>query len=96
MTFIYSDTEPKGRGFSGSMPPPVACYATHYSNYLYLRLITVNGTDEDKRQARKEIDICQRKMDYHRKRPGWTAEEAATRCAEMRRQWNVPTTEALP
>jgi hypothetical protein len=44
---------------------PTSAYLRHYSNMLYLSFIAAKSQDwAEKRQAEKEIKICQRKLDY--------------------------------
>lgn len=44
---------------------PTAIYLHHYKNMLFLSFIaTASDQWQEKRQAEKEIKICQRKLDY--------------------------------
>jgi hypothetical protein len=63
-------------------------YLRHYANYLYLSFI-FNNTDDwrEKQQANKELTICQRKMDYHRKHPNFNAKHAEAESVKLKAQW---------
>lgn len=85
--FFYSDTEPRGPGgaFKGD---PTRCYLTHYANSLSLKFFATKDPDPRQRgQALRELTICERKMDYWRKRPGFEQKEALKGIQELRKQW---------
>ena len=69
MFFIYSDNEPRATGGPPSDIDPVFFYLKHYENYLFLKFIA-NNSDKtlEKLQAQKELLICDRKIEYWRRR----------------------------
>jgi hypothetical protein len=70
MHLVYDDSTVAGGashrgGFNASKLDPTPQYIKHLHNYFYLKFIFQNSDDwAEKRQAEKEIGICERKMDY--------------------------------
>jgi hypothetical protein len=48
-------------------------YLTHYHNFMYLRFIRDNklSTDAEKRQAIRELVICERKLTWWQRHPNY-------------------------
>lgn len=95
MFYIYSDSssgpfDPKMLGVLFKMNPN-AKYADHFDNHCYLNFI-LNHNDTsfvEKQQARKELEIAQKKMDYWKRFPNWTPEESGRLCNEVRKKWGL-------
>ena len=66
MSIVYETEQIRTGGFfNPTKMNPVKQWAKHYDNYLYLKFIHDNTKDwKEKRQANKEIQIAQTKMDY--------------------------------
>ena len=62
----YSDTEPSSSG--PIRVDPTRAYLRHYENYLYLQFLSRKSPDPRERgQALRELTICERKMEYHKR-----------------------------
>lgn len=69
---------------------PVKQWAKHYGNYLYLKFLFDNTKDwKEKRDANKEMQIAQKKMDYWYKMAKTIPTELAKAKKELDQQWNV-------
>jgi len=66
-------------------------WLTHYGNLRYLEFIAAHpdATFTEKAQARREIVLAQRKMDYWKRHPNWNQEEVANGKASVDRMWNA-------
>ena len=68
--FFYSDTEKssfKG-SFNASKYDPNDMICKHLENYFFLKFILLKSEDRiEKHQASKELDICERKMNFWKK-----------------------------
>ena len=87
----YDDTAP---GRSGGFVKYHDIKATegfirHFSNMLYLEFVAKNSlaTLFERQQANKEILICQRKLDYHRRHPNFEMSRAEQAILDLRKQW---------
>ena len=93
--FCYSEErEPfRGRPIPYHEQPAVQYWRKHYANSLYLRFIHTSplSSFQERAQARKELDICDRKMATWARHPNWTAEEAAKVRAEEDTKWQTTT-----
>lgn len=87
---VYPDNEPP-RG-----PPKVPIhlwdgtrqYLRHYSNLLYLSFILQRSDDRTERaRAARELRTCERKLEYWRRHPRYSHEDAVAGIAELKRQW---------
>lgn len=86
---LYDDDEPKG-SFSPGLAArldPTKQWLKHYSNQLYLQFIASKGDRLERWQANKELAICQRKLDYWAKRPGFDQEDATAGANLLKKQW---------
>lgn len=89
--YFYSD-DGSGTGIKGSCLSkidPTRAFLKHYDNFLFLSFIAERGELLERYQAEKELKICQRKMDYWSKRPGYNHEEALSGCEALKANWNV-------
>ena len=94
MKFFYSDDEKKKPFGVFAMPydemPATTFWATHFENSLYLIFYEQNDRDIlNRRQAAKELAICEKKMAYWQRHPNWDAAEAARRADELKKRWKV-------
>jgi hypothetical protein len=71
MMFFYSDTEKKSSfkgSFNASNYNPNDMICKHLENYFFLKFILLKSEDRiEKHQASKELDICERKMNFWKK-----------------------------
>ena len=64
-------------------------YLTHYANSLYLTfLLNANTTMSEKAQARKELELCDRKLKYWERQPHFEKDRATNGCIELKKVWN--------
>lgn len=90
MTFIYSDTEDKPtHGFKGGKVNPIKGYLKHLENWFFLRHICIQGSTLDKFQATHELTICERKLDYHYRKPEFDPAQIEARLSELQTQWSL-------
>jgi hypothetical protein len=87
--FCYPDTEAPftGRPVPYHQQNAVKHWARHYLNWCELRFIERRGDRQEVVQARKELIICQRKMDHWQRHANWSAAEAATARAAADKIW---------
>lgn len=90
MSFIYSDNREPRSGAIAPYDTWKACdrYVEHYGNLLILQAI-VNAPKGpgERRQAQKEIGLCERKLHFWEGHPNFVAAEVQTRCEQLRREW---------
>lgn len=81
---IYGETEPS----SGPIRvDPTRAYLRHYENYMFLSFIAQKSDDPQERgQARRELDICERKMKFHERT--YNKQEALRGIQEIKRKWS--------
>lgn len=92
--FFYSDTK---EPFTGS-PSKVwemngtKVYLSHYSNLLYLHFIAEHqGTSfAEKRQAEKEIVLCEKKLEWWKRHPNYDQDEATRGIEKLKKEWKRP------
>jgi hypothetical protein len=93
MAIIYSDTEPRRTG-----RPPIPYerwnatkhYLEHYTNLLFLSAIVARPKDPlEKRQALKELSICERKLEYWTRHPNFDRDEVVRGCLALKTQWKT-------
>lgn len=91
MHIIYDDVSVSKSG-RPSVPfeewDAVGAYLRHYDNYLYLDFIVHNTDDwREKRQALKEIGICERKLKYWERHPNYDLQKVLNGVAELKKKW---------
>lgn len=87
--YFYNDTEPR-MGFRGRKDfDPNQMYIRHYANWLELTFIARKTEGADRFQAEKELIICERKLEYWRKKHGWIWEEVSQGVMLLKRNWEV-------
>lgn len=90
---IYSDTEtPNERGFNGFNPlkcDAVKCWLKHFENSLMLQFFIMNGTMKEKHEASKELNICNRKMEYWKRQPHFNQNDASNSAQKLKQQWEM-------
>jgi hypothetical protein len=91
MTHICYSDEPEpftGRPVPYLQQRPTRAWVRHYTNYLLLDFMARRSPDRaEVAQARREIAICQARMDRCRRHPCWDAEEAARGRAQADAIW---------
>lgn len=88
--FVYNENEVHVRragGFRIGDPNPK--YVLHYGNWLYLTFITSRTQGLDRFQAEKELILCEKKLDWWSKRPGFELVLCLPKVLELKRQWEV-------
>lgn len=89
-SYFYDDPEkrpPARHGFKLGDPNPKYCQ--HYANYLELRFIESRTQGADKWQATKELSLCEKKLEWWSKRPGFSLEVCLPEIQKLKRQWEV-------
>lgn len=97
MSCIIYETTPQPRRsmkFDFENADANAHWARHYSNYLLLDWIAKHQhtSFEEKSQARQEIIIAQRKLDWWKKHPNFDAKMAEHSAATLKAPYKSPTT----
>lgn len=92
MPFFYKDNEDRSFNPRGIHPKDMNgtnAYLRHYSNYLELQFFATSSrtTELEKRQARHELTICERKLGYWRRHPRYVHEEALRGVDALKRMW---------
>lgn len=83
----YDEYARFGSGFQVNVDP-TRLYLNHYSNYLYLTFLASKSTDRMERlQALKEIVICERKLEFWKRKPKFNMEKALLEIVELKKQW---------
>lgn len=90
--FFYSDTEKRPFNPRGMHPKDMdgtRGYLRHYANYLELQFFATSPrtTDHEKRQARLELTICERKLTYWSHHPRYVHAEALRGVDDLKRMW---------
>lgn len=64
-------------------------YVNHYDNLLFLQFILHNplSSEVERRQARKEMEICEKKLEFWRRHPNYVHEEALRRVNDLKKNW---------
>jgi hypothetical protein len=89
--FIYNDTEVRTGGFGGlgnirANPQ----YVRHYGNYLELTfMLRATTSAGEKLQIGKELEICERKLEYWGKKHDFVFAEALPEIMKLKRNWEV-------
>ena len=66
-------------------------YLTHYSNFMYLRFIRDSplSTAAEKRQAIREITICDRKLTWWQRHPNYDSVAVGEGKRKLHEQWRM-------
>lgn len=77
MPIVYATHTPKQGGFNAADKDPHPYWATHCSNYFFLKKIFHTAPDfETRQQANSEMAIAERKMAYWERHPDFDRNEA--------------------
>ena len=89
MSIIYSDTSVMtGRPPDMSKMDATKKFLEHFSNSLILKAIQQKSKDlGEKHQATKELNICDRKMEFWRRHPRFNMATATNAANTLRAQW---------
>lgn len=90
MSIFYADNTQRPAGpVTGYLHwPAVKKYLEHYGNYLILDAISKAPKNAvEKRQALKEMTICERKLTYWQRHPNFDDQEAKRGVAVLKAQW---------
>jgi hypothetical protein len=89
--FFYSENPERGSGnFDPSRFDANTCYRKHLENWFFLRFITEKSKDfSEKRQAEKELIICNRKLVYWAKSGSFDTKIADEDIATLKAKWNI-------
>lgn len=91
--YFYADPELRQpiRGPIRAGNPNVK-YLQHYANYLELKFIVSRTDGLDKFQANKELEICETKLEWWSKRPGFSLKECLPEITKLKRMWEMSDT----
>lgn len=64
-------------------------YLKHYDQYLFLDFVTKNprAAETEKRQARLELTMCEKSLEFWSKHPNYEHAEALRGVAELKKNW---------
>ena len=67
------------------------CYLTHYDNYLFLQFVSNNklSSEMEKKQARHEQTICEKKLEFWKRHPKYVHEDAVAGIALLKKNWRT-------
>lgn len=87
--YFYSDTTkapPNPRIWEAD---GTKAYVSHYDNLLFLRFVAENerSTFAEKRQAEKEMLICERKLKWWERHPNYNQKEALRQIEQRKKLW---------
>lgn len=90
MAFFYNENEP----FTGGVIPyhkvnANRSYLRHYENSLFLQFMLNNGTMEERRQASKELAICDRKMSRMEKHANFIWDAVLPEIEKLKKNWHT-------
>jgi len=65
-------------------------YLKHYDQYKFLHFVTVNprSSEAEKRQARAELTICEKKLEFWRKHPNYDHAAAMKGVDTLNKHWS--------
>lgn len=88
MALVY-DESVKGdfAGVDLSRANATAAYLKHYDTKLYLSFMAKNGNRDERWQAEKELQICERKMKYWERHHNFDGDAAVTGMEDLNRKW---------
>ena len=87
---VYGENEVQ----SGS-PPPYELnnankgYLRHFENSLFLQFMLLNGNMNERRQASKEMTICERKMRWMEKHRNFDWDVVLPEVAKLKKTWKL-------
>jgi len=85
--FFYRDDK-SGSSFFMKDPDPNRLYRKHLENHFFLKFIEVNSDSPvEKRQAGIELEICERKLKFWSRYPGFDKSRMEHDIAELKKQW---------
>lgn len=90
MTFFYNPNEKyDGPQIDPTRCDATKCYMTHYENLLFLKVIMGDASTSvvEKAQARKETEICERKMAYWARQHHYDQPRALREMDAAKKRW---------
>ena len=88
MSICYNDDVKSDQRVNMQTINATKCYVTHYSNLLYLTFISNNSKDNaEKRQALKELTICERKLKFWKFHHNYNQVDALREVTKLKDQW---------
>jgi hypothetical protein len=90
MAYFYDEnpTRSDGTAIDFDRVDAVKAWSKHYANMLMLDFLHAN--ERDGRAAadlRREMQVCQRKMDWWKKKDNWDAERAVVTAEAIKKDW---------
>jgi hypothetical protein len=88
--FFYSETSaPSDHKVDVWKMNGTKAYLRHYDNYLFLQFVTNNprASQIEKRQARTEMTICEKKLAFWQRHPNYDHDEALKGVDLLNKQW---------
>lgn len=88
MSICYSDERvPFSGSFNFSRVDSTAKYLEHYSNSLLLTVMAKEGGPVDRHQARKELEVAERKMKFWERQENFDRVRMVRGCQELKDLW---------
>lgn len=92
MTFFYSDTrDPDAPKINVWKMNGTKAYLRHYDQYLFLHFVAGNSraSEAERRQARHELTICEKKLEFWKRHPNYDHDEALRGIANLKKNWRA-------
>lgn len=90
--FFYSDKpEPRAGNIDVWKMNGTRAFLRHYDQYLFLNFVATNplASEAEKRQARKELALCEKKLSFWKRHPNYDPELALRGIQELKRNWQT-------
>jgi hypothetical protein len=92
MGLVYNESEARG-AFSGkpisqwSQTAVLNAWARHVENHAFLRFMSKKGTFEERMQANKELQICERKIEFWERHSEFDKRQAELILSKVKKNW---------
>jgi hypothetical protein len=89
MFFVYDTRAPRKLYRAPKRPPdPTAMWVRHASARVYLMHVRRTATFEQRAQIEEELAVCEHKLSYWERKPGWDVRYAQLALVALRNQRN--------
>lgn len=91
MFLCYRDNEKRSlKGFNPNRCDPNKMIYNHLENYFFLKFVILNSSDIiERHRASKELDICERKIEYWKKRPAFDEDTYMRNLDHYKKNYNM-------
>ena len=90
MTLCYEENELRRAGLKFDFTTANASkfYLQHYENRLFLQFMLKAGNFTERQQAHKELDICDRKLEYWSRHPNFDQNVVSIGILKLQKDWS--------